>query len=121
MNEFLYGFLTWFKAFLGNMLDGVVMVFKGIFFGIAKIFNIPYYFKLWADEKVNFGAMDWILSILAFILAFAIWAGLIFLLVLALAAFAAVWYYTGGDLTALPQRLQSLGADSLPHAGAKLI
>ena len=46
---------------------------------------------------------------------------LIFLLVLALATFAAAWYYTGGDLTALPQRLQSLGADSLPHAGAKLI
>ena len=46
---------------------------------------------------------------------------LIFLLVLALAAFAAAWYYTGGDLTALPQRLQSLFADSLPHAGAKLI
>ena len=46
---------------------------------------------------------------------------LLFLLILALAAFAAAWYYTGGDLTALPQRLQSLGADSLPHAGAKLI
>ena len=46
---------------------------------------------------------------------------LIFLLILALAAFAAAWYYTGGDLTTLPQRLQSLGADSLPHAGAKLI
>ena len=46
---------------------------------------------------------------------------LIFLLILALAAFAAAWYYTSGDLTALPQRLQSLGADSLPHAGAKLI
>ena len=46
---------------------------------------------------------------------------LIFLLILALAAFAAAWYYTGGDLAALPQRLQSLGADSLPHSGAKLI
>lgn len=46
---------------------------------------------------------------------------LIFLLVLTLAAFVVAWYYTGGDLTALPQRLQSLGADSLPHAGAKLI
>ena len=46
---------------------------------------------------------------------------LIFLLILTLAAFAAAWYYTSGDLTALPQRLQSLGADSLPHAGAKLI
>lgn len=46
---------------------------------------------------------------------------LIFLLILSLAAFAAAWYYTGGDLAALPQQLQSLGADSLPHAGAKLI
>ena len=43
------------------------------------------------------------------------------LLILALAAFAAAWYYTGGDLAALPQQLQSLGADSLPHSGAKLI
>jgi len=34
---------------------------------------------------------------------------------------SAAWYHTGGALTALPQRLQSLGADSLPHAGAKLI
>ena len=46
---------------------------------------------------------------------------LIFLLILALAAFVAAWYYTGGDLAALPQQLQSLGADSLPHSGAKLI
>lgn len=46
---------------------------------------------------------------------------LIFLLILALAGFAAAWYYTGGDLTALPRKLQSLGADSLPHSGAKLI
>lgn len=46
---------------------------------------------------------------------------LIFLLILVLAGLAAAWYYTGGDLTALPQKLQSLGADSLPHSGAKLI
>lgn len=43
------------------------------------------------------------------------------LLLLALAALAAGWYYTGGDLAALPQKLQSLGAESLPHAGARLI
>ena len=46
---------------------------------------------------------------------------LIFLLILALAGLAAAWYYTGGELTALPQKLQSLGAESLPHSGAKLI
>ena len=43
------------------------------------------------------------------------------LAVLALAALAAGWYYTGGDLAALPQKLQSLGAESLPHAGARLV
>ena len=43
------------------------------------------------------------------------------LLLAALAALAAGWYYTGGDLAALPQKLQSLGAESVPHAGAKLI
>ena len=46
---------------------------------------------------------------------------LVLLLLLVLAVLAAAWYFTGGDLTALPQQLQSLGADSLPHAGAKLI
>ena len=43
------------------------------------------------------------------------------LLLLALAALAACWYYTGGDLTALPQQLQQLHADSLPHSGAELL
>ena len=46
---------------------------------------------------------------------------LVVLLLLALVALAAGWYYTGGDLAALPQKLQSLGAESLPHAGARLV
>ena len=87
MNEFLYGFLTWFKAFFGNMLDGLLMIFKGIIFGIAKVFDFPYYFKLWAEESVNFGALDWIFSVLAFLLAFAVWGGVIFLIVLGIRKF----------------------------------
>ena len=43
------------------------------------------------------------------------------LLLLVLAALAAGWYNTGGNLAALPQKLQSLGANSLPHAGARLV
>ena len=79
---FLYGFLTWFKAFFGNMLSGLLSIFKGLFDGIVQIFNFPYYFRLWATEGSSFGALDWILSILAFILAFAVWAGIIFLIVI---------------------------------------
>lgn len=82
MNEFLYGFLTWFKEFIGNMVDGIGTVLKGIVLGIAKIFNMPYYFKLWADESPNFKVFDWIFSILSFLLAFGVWAGIIFLIIL---------------------------------------
>ena len=32
------------------------------------------------------------------------------------------WWFTGGDLTALPQLLrETLHADRLPHSGAKLL
>ena len=80
--DFLYGFLTWFKKFFGNMLEGVLDFFKGIVFGIGKTFNFPYYFKIWGEESVNFRALDWILSILAFIVAIGVWVGLIVLIVL---------------------------------------
>lgn len=51
---------------------------------------------------------------------------LLVLLLAALAALAAAWYFTGGDFSALPQQLPAplqelLRADSLPRSGAKLI
>ena len=36
------------------------------------------------DEAPNFGVFDWMLPIPAFLLTLAVWAGLIFLLVLAI-------------------------------------
>ena len=58
--DFLYGFLTWFKSFFGHMLDGFLMIFKGLVFGIGQIFDFTYYFRIWAEESVNFGVLDWI-------------------------------------------------------------
>lgn len=65
------------------MLDGFLMVFKGIFYGIVQIFNFPYYLKLWSNEGSNFGVLDWILSILSFILIVAVWIAIFCLIVLA--------------------------------------
>lgn len=79
---FLYGFLTWFKAFFGNMLEGVLNIFKGLFFGIIQIFDFPYYFKLWTYEGANFGVLDWILSVIAFILTMAVWIAVVFFVAL---------------------------------------
>lgn len=80
----MYAFLTWFKAFFGNMLSGVLEIFKGLLFGIGRIFDFPYYFKLWADESPSFGVADWIFSVFFFLLIFAIWAAILFLVFLAI-------------------------------------
>ena len=87
MNGFLYGFMSWFKSFFSYMLDGLLTVFKGIFYGIVKIFDFPYYFRLWAEESVNFTVADWILSVLAFLLTIAVWAGVVFLIVIGVRKF----------------------------------
>lgn len=83
----MQGFLTWFKAFFGNMLNGILEIFKGLFLGIARIFDFSYYFKLWSSEGSSFGALDWIFSILAFILVFAVWAAVAFLIALGVRKF----------------------------------
>ena len=70
--------MSWFKSFFSYMLDGLLTVFKGIFYGVVKIFDFPYYFRLWAEESVNFTVADWILSVLAFLLTIAVWAGVVF-------------------------------------------
>lgn len=79
MDGFLYGFQTWFRSFFGNMLDGILTVFKGLFYGIVKIFDLPYYLRLFAGESGNFGVFDWILAILAFLLSLLVWVFLFFL------------------------------------------
>lgn len=76
------GFLAWFKAFFGNMLTGILQIFKGLFFGIVRIFDFSYYFRLWAEEGSSFGVLDWVFSVFFFLLVFAVWAALIFLIVL---------------------------------------
>ena len=76
------GFLDWFFAFLTTMIDGVWQIISGIFGGIFKIFNIVDYISQFNTFKGNFGVLDWIFAIFAFILVMAIWAVIICMIVL---------------------------------------
>jgi hypothetical protein len=76
------GFLDWFFAFLNTMIEGVWMIFSGIFKGIFQIFNIVNYIEQFRDYKGGFGVIDWIMAIFGFLLVMAIWGILIFLLVM---------------------------------------
>ena len=77
-------FLNWFYAFMTKMLDGVWMIIKNLFLGIVQIFNLPYYFDQVNQYKNGFGVVGWILCVLSFIIAYAVWGLLVFLIGLAI-------------------------------------
>ena len=76
------GFLNWFFAFMTTMLGGLWRMVSNVFLGLVEIFNFAAYFDQFARHKDAFNALDWIVSIFCFILTFAVWGALIFLIVL---------------------------------------
>ncbi len=77
------GFLSWFFAFMTTMLGGVWMIVQNFFMGIVQIFNFPLYFDQLMQYKNSFGVIGWILAVLCFILTYAIWGILVFMIILA--------------------------------------
>ena len=76
------GFFDWFFAFLTTMIDGIWMIFSGIFRGIFQVFNVVNYFEQFNSYKGGFSVIDWILAIFSMILVVAILGILIYLAVL---------------------------------------
>ncbi len=77
------GYLDWFFAFLTSMLEGIWKIISGIFGGILQIFNVADYVTQLNNYKNGFGVLDWILTIFSFILVMALWAIVIYMLILA--------------------------------------
>lgn len=75
-------YLSWFFAFAMKMFNGIWMIIKNIFLGIVQIFDFPGYIDQLSQYKNNFGVIGWILCILSFIIVYAVWAILIFMLIL---------------------------------------
>jgi hypothetical protein len=76
------GFLNWFFAFITKMIDGLWSMIQGLFNGIVAIFNIPGYISQFNTFKDTFTVIDWIFSILAFVVVYGIWGAIIYLIVL---------------------------------------
>lgn len=75
-------FLNWFFAFVTTMFSGIWQGLKSFFLGIIHIFDFGTYFGLFAKYQADFGVLGWILAVLAFILVYAFWIGIIVLFVL---------------------------------------
>lgn len=77
------GFLKWFFAFISEMLGGFALIFKGLWHGIKQIFNVKEYVNILKSYSTEFGALSWVLAVIAIIIVAAIFALLIFMIVLA--------------------------------------
>lgn len=75
--------MSFLEEFLEQFfVKGIWGIFKGIGLGIANIFNIPRYIKIFKTWSVNFSGMDWVLAILGVIVVLAAIVGIAFLIVL---------------------------------------
>lgn len=60
------------------MLAGFGQIFKGLWNGIKQIFNIKNYIRIFKTYSADFGALGWILSVLAIIVVVAIFVLIIY-------------------------------------------
>lgn len=75
VTKFIAEFLNQF------FIKGVWGIFKGIGLGIANIFNIPEYVKIFKSWSGDFSAVDWILAIVSVLATVAVLAAIIIILV----------------------------------------
>ena len=78
MNEFL----KWFYVFISEMLKGFGDIFGGLWIGLKQVFNIKNYIEIFKNYSTQFGALAWILSILAIILVIAVYVLILFMIIL---------------------------------------
>ena len=76
------GFLKFFFPFVTEILMGFSDIFKGIFGGIARIFNIKTYIDIFNAFSPDFSVLDWILSILGILIVIGIFVLLFYMLYL---------------------------------------
>ncbi len=77
-------FMQWFFAFITSILEGLWNAIKGIFNAIFQFFNFPVLFDQLSRYKNDFNVFGWILCILTVLITYAIIAGVIFLIVIAI-------------------------------------
>lgn len=75
-------FLNWFFAFMTTMLGAVWQSISGFFGGLIQVFNIPMYIDQLNRYKADLNFLGWVLTVLTFILTYAIWGLVIFFIII---------------------------------------
>ena len=90
-------FLKWFFVFISEILKGFGMIFKGLWEGLKQIFNISEYAKIFKDYSGDFNALEWVFAVLSLIIVAAIFALIIFLIVMLIRKYVRFRHSIVGD------------------------
>ena len=77
-------FLKWFFVFISEMLKGFAQIFSGLWNGLKQIFNIKNHINIFKTYSTDFGALGWILAVLAIIVVVAIYVLIVFIIIFAI-------------------------------------
>lgn len=80
MDSFIQWFFQFVTSMFSDLWNGIVAFVKGI----IHIFDFKTYFGYFSNLQDGMGTVGWVLSILAFVLVYAFWGTIIFLIVLAI-------------------------------------
>ena len=67
-------FLRFFYEFISVFFDGFLMIFRGLFDGIIKMFNVGEYTKVIDSYKGQFNGAEWLMVVVAVIFLLAVLA-----------------------------------------------
>ena len=67
-------FLRFFYEFISIFFDGFLMIFRGLFDGIIKMFNVGEYNKIIDSYKGQFNGAEWLMVVVAVIFLLAVLA-----------------------------------------------
>ncbi|MEG0571339.1 MAG: hypothetical protein RR497_06820 [Oscillospiraceae bacterium] len=75
-------FLEFFFDFITSIGQGLWQMLKGIFTGFVAVINFPHFIHLFKIHSPAFTAIDWVFAIISLIIVLAIYALVIYLIVL---------------------------------------
>ena len=75
-------FISWFFEFMDQLFGGIWAMIKGFFLGLFQTVNVKQYWDTFEKYAASFGPFQWILAIVVVLLMIAVFAAIVYMIVL---------------------------------------
>lgn len=75
-------FINWFFEFMHQLFGGIWAMIKGFFLGLFQTVNVADYWSIFRKYAASFGPLQWILAVVVVLLMIAVFAAIVYMIVL---------------------------------------